>query len=90
MIRASIIENHIMFRKTVIRIRLVTDQISCKKTLFQFLLIMSVTFIVPSQCSFPKLHLHVIKKIEILFVALCLYFHQLKMSLSDFENSISN
>ena len=49
-----------------------------------FLLILGVIFLVPSQCSFPKLKLHVTRKYETIFAPFCFYLHQLKMHLSDF------
>ena len=54
---------------------LLTDQISLKK---YFMLILGVTFLVPSQYSFPRLQLHVTKKYEIIFVPLCFYLRLLK------------
>ena len=57
---------------------LLTDQISLKK---YFMLILSVTFLVPSQYSFPRLQLQVTKKYEIIFAPLCFYLRLLKKSL---------
>ena len=59
--------------------RLLTDQISLKK---YFMLILSVTFLVPSHYSFPRLQLHVTRKYEIIFVPLCFYLRQKKGSKS--------
>ena len=50
-----------MFEKTVICTALLTDQIFLKFYSYYFLLILGVAFIVPSQCLFLKLQLHVIK-----------------------------
>ena len=63
---------------------LLKDQIFLEIILKHFLLILGVAFLVPSQCSFPKLRLNVTKKCEKFFVALCFYLHQLKKHISDF------
>ena len=54
------------------------DQISLKK---YFMLILGVTFFVPTQHSFPRLQLQVTKKYEIIFAPLCFYLRLLKKSL---------
>ena len=68
-------------KKAAVWMRSLTDQISQK---IYFLLILGVTFLVPSQCSFPNLQLHVTKTYEIIFVPLCFYLRQLKKRISDF------
>ena len=68
----SIIQNDDMFQKKLL---LLTDQISLKIIFKTFLLILGVTFLVPSQCSFPKLQLNVTKKYEIILfhcVSICI------------------
>ena len=45
-----------------------------------FMLILGVTFLAPSQYSFPRLQLHVTKKYEMIFVPLCFYLRLLKKS----------
>ena len=76
-------------KKSAVWMGLLTDPISLKLIFKMFLLILGVTSLVPSQCSFPKLQLHVTKKCEIIFVPLCFYLHQLKKSISDFQNSVA-
>ena len=54
---------------------LLTDQISLKK---YFMLVLGVTYLVPSQYSFPRLELHVTEKYEMIFVPLCFYLRLFK------------
>ena len=62
-------------KKAAVWMGLLTDQISLKK---YFMLILGVTFLVPSQYCFPRLQLHITKKYEIIFVPLCFYLRLLK------------
>ena len=75
------VKSRYVSKKAAVWMGLLTDQISLKK---YFFLILGVTFLVPSQCSFPRPQLHVRKKYEIIFVPLCSYLRQLKKRISDF------
>ena len=81
----SILQNHDMFQKSC-RLDGIVDRSNISKNNFlkYFLLILAVTFLVQSQCSIPKLQLHVTKKFEIIFVPLRFYLDQLKKHISDF------
>ena len=81
---ASIIENHKMFEKNAIWIKLFKDQISWKKIYNYFLLFLGAIFSAPSQCSFLKLQLQATKNHTIVIAVLYFFLHQLKKCGSDF------
>ena len=56
-------ESYNIFEKNF-HLDLIVDRSNIIKIIFYYILLfLGVTFIVPSQCFFPKLKLHVIKKV---------------------------